>query len=371
MDNLRNKLKQFSLLIAIIPFLFVSSCVEQQAEKINKTEKQSGDTTIQIQPDTIVNQATVFPQIYSHLHGMVSEFIFQIYEDHKSNFWFCTNHDGIIKYDGKKLIKYTEKDGLGGSAVRCMVADNAGVLWFGTSGGLTKFDGTKFTNYTLGEQANDNEIWSLAIDKEGIIWVGTNNGASKFDGIKFTSFKVPKAKIANSESMISPERIGGILIDFRGCKWFVTDGYGITKFDDKNFEYLNTNIGLTDNNLTSVFEDSKGNIWIGTFNQGVSKYDGLKYTNYTKDGVIRGVEASNFCEDKHGNIWFSVEGLGVYKYDGEKFILYTSKDGLATSAIQHIYNDNKGQIWFCTWQGISLFDGTMFMNVSEKEPWTK
>ncbi|WP_127845668.1 two-component regulator propeller domain-containing protein [Psychroflexus aestuariivivens] len=76
-------------------------------------------------------------------------------------------------------------------------------------------------------------------------------------------------------------------------------------------------------------------------------------------------------EDSKGNIWFSAENFGVYKYDGTKFTNFTKEDGLATNTIQNIFEDNKGQIWFTTWEGISLYDGTSFMNLSEKEPWAK
>jgi ligand-binding sensor domain-containing protein len=326
---------------------------------------------IQAQPDTLGSQNTVFPQIHAHLKGMVSEFIFKIFQDQNSNFWFCTNHDGIIRYDGKKLLKYTQKSGLGGSAVRSFAIDKTGTIWLGTSGGLTKFDGRFFTNFVLGENAGDNEIWTLAVDKENKIWVGTNNGVYTFDGVKSSSFNLPKANIPDAVPMLSQARIGQIFIDSKGHKWFITDGYGITKFDGKNFDFLTSNSGLTDNNVTSIFEDSKGNIWIGTFKGGVSKYDGQQYTNFTKDGFTKGIEVSNFCEDHQGNIWFSTEGLGAYKCDGKKFTLYTTKDGLTTNTIQHIYADKKGQIWFCTWQGISLYDGNFFRDVSEKEPWTK
>ncbi len=371
MYSLVKKLHFQPLLMITVLLVLESSCTEQEVKSLNKSGEQNRDSVIQTLPDTMVRQNTVFPQIHAHLKGMVSEFIFKIFQDQKSNFWFCTNHDGIIKYDGKKLLKYTEKIGLGGSAVRSLVIDKAGTLWLGTSGGLTKFDGRLFTNFVLGENSGDNEIWSLAIDEENIIWVGTNNGASTFDGAKFTSFNVPKAKIADAKSMLSQKRIGKIFIDSKGHKWFITDGYGITRFDGKNFEFLNSSTGLTDNNVTSVFEDSKGNIWIGTFNCGVSKYDGQHYTNFTKDGITKGIEVSNFCEDHQGNIWFSAEGLGVYKYNGKTFTLFTTKDGLTTNTIQHIYADKKGQIWFCTWQGISLYDGKTFGDVSEKEPWTK
>lgn len=371
MYSLFKKLHFLSLSIMMVLPLIVLSCTEQEVKSKNKSGAKNRDSTIQTQPDTTANQNTVFPQIHAHLKGMVSEFIFQIFQDQENNFWFCTNHDGVIRYDGKKLLKYTEKSGLGGSAVRSLAMDKTGMLWLGTSGGLTKFDGRVFTNFVQGNNYGDNEIWTLAVDKNNLIWIGTNNGASTFDGVKFTSFNVPRAKIATAKPMLSHTRIGKIFIDSKGHTWFITDGYGITRFDGKNFEFLTSHTALTDNNVTTVFEDSKGYIWIGTFNGGVSKYDGQHYTNFTKDGFTKGNEVSNFCEDQQGNIWFSAEGLGVYKYNGKEFTLFTTKDGLTTNTIQHIYTDKKGQIWFCTWQGISLYDGKSFRDVSEKEPWTK
>ena len=360
-----------SQLLIVILIALVSSCKGKITESSKESDKQHQDSLTQSKTSSNSNQSFVFPQIHAHLKGMVSEFIFKALEDQKGNFWFCTNHDGVIKYDGNTLVNYSTKDGLGGDAVRSLIVDKLGLLWFGTSNGLTKFDGKNFTNFILGNNPQDNEIWSVAIDKDGIIWVGTNSGVSKFDGVKFTSFNVPKAEIHDAKPMLSPSRIGGIFIDSKGYIWFITDGYGITKFDGKNFEFLTSNNGLTDNNVTSVFEDRKGNIWIGTFNNGVSKYDGQHYNNFTKNGTIKGSEVSSFCEDHKGNIWFSAEGLGAYKYDGKNFTLFTIKDGLTTNTIQHIYEDKKGQIWFCTWQGISLYDGKSFKDVSENEPWTK
>lgn len=360
----------FPLLIVLLMAL-LTSCNEKEAEKIKESDKQNKDTLAQSKFSSNSNQHFVFPQIHAHLKGMVSEFIFKAFEDQKGNFWFCTNHDGIIKYDGNTLVNYSIKNGLGSSAVRSYIADKSGTYWFGTSNGLTKYDGNVFTNHILGDNPQDNEIWAIAIDIDGIIWVGTNSGVSKFDGVKFEAFNLPKAKIRDAKPMLSQTRVGGIYIDSKGHKWFITDGYGITKFDGKNFEFLTSNNGLTDNNVASIFEDRNRNIWIGTFNGGVSKYDGHYYTNFTKDGIIEGNEVSNFCEDDKGNIWFSAEDLGVYKYDGNNFTLFTTKDGLTTNTVQHIYADRKGQIWFCTWQGISLYDGKSFQDVSEKEPWTK
>lgn len=49
---------------------------------------------------TILKKMTVFPQIHTNLNGMVSEFVRSMYQDTKGNYWFGTNGNGIIRYDG-------------------------------------------------------------------------------------------------------------------------------------------------------------------------------------------------------------------------------------------------------------------------------
>lgn len=371
MESNRKQITLTLNLVTIFTIMLLHSCKREGTKTIEETSKINNENKSSLKPASEKKQNFVFPQIHAHLNRMVSEFIFKIFEDINNNFWFCTNHDGLIKYDSKNLINYTNKDGLGGNAVRCVIQDPSGTLWFGTSGGLTKHDGNTFTNLILGPNPEDNEIWSLAIDEQNTLWIATNNGVKTFDGTTFKSFHVPLAEVATPKPMISQKRIGGIMIDSKDQKWFITDGYGITLFDNKNFKFLTKNNGLTDNNVATVYEDRKQNIWIGTFYGGISQFNGKSFINYTKDKIITGNEAYNLCEDDESNIWFSSEGYGVYKFDGKTFTQFTTENGLASNQVQHIYKDKKGQIWCCTWQGISMFDGSSFVDASIKEPWTK
>jgi ligand-binding sensor domain-containing protein len=354
------------ILIWVLVTLLISSCNGQLKDK---SANDSTANALNNKP-LILNQNTTFPQIHTNLNGMVREFVRTMYQDKKGNYWFGTNGNGIICYDGQTLENVTIEQKLKWPSVREIVEDKVGNIWFGTSSGLVKYDGEKYTVFSTEVGLQNEEIWGLTIDKKGLIWVGSSGGVSHFDGKKFTPFLLPETMVENPKPMLSDKLVFKIIEDKNGTMWFVTDGNGIFKYMNGEFTHLTNKNGLTDNNAADILEDKQGNIWIGTFNGGVSKFDGKTYTNFTKDGIVEGIETYNFCEDSHGNIWFSAEGYGVYRYDGFNFTQFTTLNGLTSNVVQSIFEDNKRQIWFGTWQGISLYDGQIFMNAKDKEPWT-
>jgi len=355
------------LILLVLTFQF-SSCTGQVKEK-------SVTDTIENQVNTqplILKQSTTFPQIHTNLNGMVREFVRIMHQDPKGNFWFGTNGDGIIRYNGQILEKIFIDGIRPHFRVLEIAEDKAGNLWFGTSEGLIKYDGKEFTTFSKKEglPGEDEEIWGLTIDKNGLIWVGSIGGVSHFDGEKFIPFSLPDSKVENPAHMLSDKLVLKIMEDRYGTMWFATDGNGIFKYNKGKFTHLTAKNGLVDNNTADILEDSQGNIWIGTFYGGVSKFDGKTYTNFTKDRIIAGEETYNFFEDSQGNIWFTAEGYGVYRYDGNNFKQFTTEDGLTSNVTQSILEDNKGQVWFGSWQGLSIYDGQNFMNAKDKEPWT-
>lgn len=356
-----------SILLVLLS-LQISSCMGQVKEKsINDNAKNE----VSNEPLTI-KQNTIFPQVHTNLNGMVRQFVRTFHQDRKENYWFGTNGDGIIRYDGQTLEKITIADVSPRIRVLEIKEDKAGNIWFGTSDGLIKYDGKKFRTFSKKEglPGENEEVWGLTIDRNGLIWVGSIGGVSHFDGEKFIPFPLPNSMVENPEHKLSDKLVKKIIEDKSGAIWLVTDGNGIFKYNKGEFTHLTTKNGLTDNNTADILEDSQGNIWIGTYYGGASKFDGKNFTNFTKDGIIEGIETYNFYEDSKGHIWFTAEGYGVYRYDGVNFTQYTTKNGLTTNVVQSIFEDNKGQLWFGTWQGLCTFDGEKFVNANEIETWT-
>ncbi|MGV7107141.1 ligand-binding sensor domain-containing protein [Flavobacterium sp. U410] len=358
-------LKARNLLLLLLS-LQISACTGQVKEKSISDTKENEVTSQPI----IFNQNTTFPQIHTNLNGMVREFVRTMHQDKKGNYWFGTNGDGIIRFDGQKLEKITIIGITPRFRVLEIVEDTTGNLWFGTSEGLIKYNGKEFRTFSKKEGLQNEEIWSLTIDKSGLIWVGSTGGVNQFDGENFIPFSLPDARVENAKPMLSDKLVFKIIEDKNGTMWFATDGNGVFKYKNGKFIHLTSKSELTDNNVADILEDKQGNIWIGTFYGGVSKFDGKTFTNFTKDGIIEGEEAYNFYEDNLGNIWFTAEGYGVYQYDGSKFKQFTTENGLTSNVTQSILEDNKGQIWFGSWQGLSIYDGQTIINAKDKEPWT-
>ncbi|HMP29295.1 MAG TPA: two-component regulator propeller domain-containing protein, partial [Saprospiraceae bacterium] len=138
--NVRN------LLLLLLTFQFLA-CTGQMKENF---VTDSIENQVNTQP-LILKQSTTFPQIHTNLNGMVKEFVRTMHQDNKGNFWFGTNGDGIIRYNGLILEKITVDGIRPYFRVLEIVEDKAGNIWFGTSEGLIKYDGVKFKTFSFKE----------------------------------------------------------------------------------------------------------------------------------------------------------------------------------------------------------------------------
>jgi len=354
---------------------FFASCKGQDKEVLPKDKNDPIKNQSETSAANTLNKSILeqydgeAPDPLFYIDGQLCQHLRKIHQDKKGNLWFGTNVYGLMRFDGDSLEYFKDAPGVGKGRITGILEDKKGNVWFGTYGGLTKYDGRSFTNYSKKDGLIHSEIWSLAIDGNDTLWIGTINGIYKFDGTNFTSFSIPKAKVKNPKSILSPNRITSILEDRNGVLWFGTDGYGITKYDGNSFTHITTKDGLSNNNIMSILEDKKGHLWIGTMFGGLSHFDGKKFNNYTKDGVIKGVEVSALYEDNTGDIWFASEGYGVYRYDGKSFTNLHKKEGLKTNGILSIFQDKKGHYWFGGWGGLFRFNGNSFYSVTKDGPW--
>ena len=84
----------------------------------------------------------------------------------------------ILSLNAKDDYRYrniTMNDGLTANAVRNIVQDKYGFIWFGTDNGLCRYDGKKVQPYRLAELGTSQYVSALMAGDEGL-FVGTQKG---------------------------------------------------------------------------------------------------------------------------------------------------------------------------------------------------
>jgi ligand-binding sensor domain-containing protein len=161
--------------------------------------------------------------------------VWTVCEQKNGMFWFGTNGNGAVKYDGKTFTQFTELDGLTDNSVDHILEDSNGNIWFGTRyGGVSIFDGDTFTNYTENDSIGNNEVCVIYEDRAGNIWLSS-------------------------------------------------EGFGVYRFNGESFTNFSTNEGLGVKAVQTIFEDKEGRLWVGG-GGGLFQFDGERFFNVTKDG---------------------------------------------------------------------------------------
>ncbi len=119
-----------------------------------------------------------------------------IMEDSKGNLWIGNNGIGVLKYDGDRVVDFTQemqlKKGrsLGNPLDRVFSIgeDAEGNVWFGTYlSGAWRYDGQTMTNFTEIHGLLSNQIWTIYTSKQGELWLGgaEPSGVYRFNGLRF------------------------------------------------------------------------------------------------------------------------------------------------------------------------------------------
>ncbi len=100
--------------------------------------------------------------------------------------WAGTDVGGLLRFDraapGSEFRQYTEKDGLAGYRVQCIMADADGTLWLATNRGVSRFDPATqtFRNYDARDGLYNGESWDCFQSSRGEMFVGGLGGLAAF-----------------------------------------------------------------------------------------------------------------------------------------------------------------------------------------------
>jgi len=313
----------------------------------------------------------------------LGDHIWYVYQDKTNNHWFGSNGEGIYRYDGKTIVRFTTKDGLRSDSIRQMQEDTFGNMYFSTLGGINKFDGKKFTTLqpikSKDWKMETNDLWFYILGKKD------EHGPYRYDGKNLYNLEFPKHFLQEEfykkgiNPFFSPYEIYTIHKDRKGAIWFGTSVFGACRFDGQSIKWMyEKDLTIVPNGgsfgIRSIFEDREGSFWIcNTLHRYVfdidktEKNDRLQYQkiNGIGDAEIFGgddyIYYSYIVEGNTGDLWLTTWDKGVYRYDGKNITHYPVKDGNKDVNLVSMYKDNQGILWLGTPEnGAFKFNGNTF-----------
>jgi signal transduction histidine kinase/ligand-binding sensor domain-containing protein len=134
-------------------------------------------------------QVTSYQPQTSNPRNASGGFIRSIYTDpavDSGAVWAGTDAGGLLRFDraapGSEFRQYTEKDGLAGNRVQCILADTNGFLWLATNRGVSRFDPAMqtFRNYDARDGLYNGETWDCFKSNRGEMFMGGLGGLAAF-----------------------------------------------------------------------------------------------------------------------------------------------------------------------------------------------
>ena len=202
--------------------------------------------------------------------------------------------------------------GFPSNTVRCLLQDEAGILWAGTDFGLCRYDGSEWTVLqTTNSGLPSNDITCLAVDSLDRLWVGTLfNGIGILEGEEWTYLN-------SSNGPFALDEINGVTHDHRGWVWISTPlglacdtGEGWRLYDDSPESHLGFQFFLPNTRAVAVRED--GLVSVATVNAGLVYFTEEEFIYYTTFNSFFPDNSTNaIALDSNGDRWLACPSGGL------------------------------------------------------------
>jgi len=306
--------------------------------------------------------------------------------DDQGSLWVTSLGDGIRrvpypeKLDGKRIghlssdaEMFTQKQGLSGDAILCILQDREGNVWTGTNIGLDRFRQSPVVSVEFPAGTVD---FALKAEENGKVRAAAANRslmlidkgkATEIPGefVAFDGYRIPggfaatasyvpdplddQKYLANTKTVLETPYHSRLI--HRGKLFAYPDMYfpGSGSFREA--------FAGTADMLNAVTRDSSGRVWFAVHSLGAIRVDANRSTSLKDLGGPPGAVGSEFTDDS-GRVWFGLHDR-VAVLDGDRVRTYSAEDGISVGNVASIHG--KGQnIWIGGPDGLALFDGSRF-----------
>jgi signal transduction histidine kinase/ligand-binding sensor domain-containing protein len=125
-----------------------------------------------------------------------------LYVDHADRLWIASAVDGLSRIDRTnemrpEIRRYTRADGLSANEVWCLVEDQFGRLYAGTSRGVDRIDTASgaIMHYSVADGLVQGDIRNALRDRQNYLWFASNRGISRLKPGRDSALPTPQARI--------------------------------------------------------------------------------------------------------------------------------------------------------------------------------
>ncbi len=259
-------------------------------------------------------QDTIPGLSYTVADGLPHSMVRCLAEDSTGRIWAGTYRGAAVIEDGRIAV-VDSVGGLIGDAVRVILADSSGGLWFGATeaprGGLSLLANGSWQYFTTENGMPHNNINALMEDDDGAVWVATGfydrggvarlvadrggavSGADAAGGKGHRHWVV--AGTWDRTSGMPGAKARSLFQTADGCLWMGTEYDGVLRVPPREFKgglppaelggrvFTQAN-GLAHNEVKVMLQDADGNLWLGT-SDGLTRITASVLAQMTGNGV--------------------------------------------------------------------------------------
>ena len=322
---------------------------------------------------------------YSVAHGLPRSGIESLAEDAAGNLWIGTSSSGAAKLAWRTFVTYTADDGLAGTQVDSIFAEDDGRLRVVARTGnrdlfVNELDGDRFRAAHVNLPAEARLLnWGtrrqcLAHDRDGNWWIATSGGLLRYgpvSAIRELARRGPAALYSEGEGLPAGP-IFSVFDDRASGLWVSTTGRknALARWDPQARTFRPAESDdlrwLPSSGVSLFADDSSGGLWMGVLRFGKGQPELARYRNGRferlgggKDTASGGIRA--LFLDREKRLWVGTNQAGLLRIDEPKadhpaFLRYTTANGLSSDIVLALTEDAAGRIYIGNGSGVDRLD---------------
>ncbi|MFK7845607.1 MAG: two-component regulator propeller domain-containing protein [Rhodothermales bacterium] len=274
-----------------------------------------------------------------------------LFEDNERNIWAGTLGRGVIKFQQTAFSHMNPELDFPKDVYLGVFEDSQYRIWAGAmTNGLYRLglDGVK--HFDTEAYPLTRHIRSIAEDNNGTLWFGSGYGVSRYDGKDFKTY--------TTQEGLSNDYVYSIMPDHQNQIWVGTiNGLNVLKGD--SVDVIDLDIGKNQQTVFALYEDINQRVWIGTA-QGLMYYED---NQLTKIEALAGRPISSILKDPAGDLWLGTLGYGVYRLNtsaGAIVDTLNTSHGLNAGTVYFTKFDGLGDLWIGTSKGVNQLDAEAY-----------